>query len=147
MIKTIKFFKVFGILIGLLIFLRLFYLASYYVADYIRIKTFKPPEKLENIPNGAVWKGGVNGGEWFFQKSKSDSIFNIQIFNDKTGKLVFDSSFIAKREYKKQIDTINNIVQHIIFFDGQEIHLDLHNEYESFNLILVSEFVERQKNK
>jgi len=129
--KTSKFLKIAGIIIGLLIFFRVFYLGSIFLVDYIRVKTFKPPEKLSNIPDGAIWKGGVDGGYWYYLLGKQDSIYKIEIYIDYNGEsynkeiLNNEKDFVICKECKGSLDTISNIYQHIYSNSGERIYLDI----------------------
>lgn len=125
--KAFKIFKFIGIIILMLILLRCIYIGTFFIIDYIRVKTFKPPERLSMIPEGAKWIGGPDGGEWFFLRRKQNSIYYIEIYDDLTGIKIYDTSFVANKICNEKIDTIKNIVQYFTFFNGHKIYLNLTN--------------------
>lgn len=122
--------KFIGIFIGLSIVL----IVAIYTIDYIRVKSFHPPERLSNIPEGAIWKGGVDGGNWYYLLGKQDSIYKIEIYNDYNGesfnKDLFNNekNFVICEECKGQIDTVSNILQHISYYGGDKIYLNFNDK-------------------
>lgn len=117
--------------IGIFIGLSIIIIGIIYTIDYIRVKSFHSPEKLSSIPDGALWKGGVDGGSWYYLLGKQDSIYKIEIFNEFDGeslnKDLFNNEkdFVICRECKGQIDSVSNIFQHIYYYNEGKIYLDL----------------------
>lgn len=126
--------KFVGIFFGLSIIL----IMVVYSISYIRLISFQPPEKLTNIPEGAVWRGGPDGGFWYFLSSKKDSIYQIEIFSDHDGEsfnkimLNNEKDFVMCRDCRDQADTISNILDHINFYSNNEINLDIMGKNNKF---------------
>jgi hypothetical protein len=126
--------KFVGIFFGLSIIL----IMVVYSISYIRLISFQPPEKLTNIPEGAVWRGGPDGGFWYFLSSKKDSIYQIEIFSDHDGEsfnkimLNNEKDFVMCRDCRGHADTISNIIDHINFFSMDEINLDIKDKNNKF---------------
>jgi hypothetical protein len=112
----------------ILLFLRFLYLGTFCIIDYIRFKTFEIPEKVTNIPTDAKWVGGIDGGEWFYLRSKQDSIYYIEIYDDYTGAKIYDAGFVACKICMEKVDSIENIMLYITSFNGQHISLKILDE-------------------
>lgn len=52
-----------------------------------------PPEKPNNVPEEAVWKGGCDGGNWIELISISSSKYRFRIYRDWDGTLELDADF------------------------------------------------------
>lgn len=74
----------------------------------------EPPPKLSNIPRGAVWRGGVDGGFWFyFVGQETDTTSRLRIYDEHQGYLIIDANFKSKTdcsvpEGKTILDSINH---------------------------------------
>ena len=129
--KKSHFLRNIGIVILLIISLFPVYIISIYAINYIRVKTFKPPEKFANIPEGAKWKGGVDGGYWFYLLGKQDSIYKIEIYNDYNGEpynkeiLNNEKDFVICQECKGLLDTVDNMMNYLYCNSGERIYLDI----------------------
>jgi hypothetical protein len=55
-----------------------------------------PPQKPNNVPISAVWKGGCDGGSWIEFVSIKENIVRFRIYRDWNGDLLLDADF----EYK-----------------------------------------------
>lgn len=80
------------------------------------------PEKPSSIPNEAFWKGGIDGGYWFFIGEIDDNKkqVNIKIFDDFKGELLLNKTF----ELNCNVDIdLKNLKNEITFFNGNEIYL------------------------
>jgi hypothetical protein len=87
-----------------------------------------PPERIEGIPQDAVWHGGIDGGHWYKFIEKTDSItFRFQLFDDVTGKLIQEGKFKAKGDCLDTIAKMQNIQVNINYWDGSGIVLSLPN--------------------
>lgn len=85
----------------------------------------QPPKKLENIPNQAVWRGGVDGGRWFLiDKVLSDTSVKMKIYNELTGELLIDSIFTLDENcINNRIDS-QTLLSQISMYDGEKILLN-----------------------
>jgi hypothetical protein len=125
-------------------------IALIYTFDYIRVKTFVPPERLSNIPEGAIWKGGPDGGDWFYIIGKHDSVYKIEIYNDYNGEshnkvlLNNENDYVICQECKGQIDTVSNILPHISYSGVDKIYLNINDKN---NKPCYLELVSLQKEK
>lgn len=70
------------VIVGLWFFLRQ---ASQWPCD--------PPEKPNNVPKAAIWKGGCDGGSWIELVSVSSSKYRFRIYRDWDGTLELDADF------------------------------------------------------
>jgi hypothetical protein len=52
-----------------------------------------PPEKPDNVPSSAVWKGGCDGGNWIELVSLKEDVVRFRIYRDWNGKLMLDADF------------------------------------------------------
>jgi len=147
--------KLLGIVLFFEVIVSLGAMAITYTIDYIRVKTFVPPERLSNIPEGAIWKGGPDGGNWYYQFGKQDSIYKIEIYNDYNGEIIYNDKypdeidFVICPECRNQTDTINNIIKHINANGGDQIHLDIKdkNNKPCYLELLNLQKVKLNKNK
>jgi hypothetical protein len=94
-----------------------------YMLDYIRINTFSPPNKFSNIPADAKWGGGVDGGHWMYFKKKTDSVYNIELYEDFSGTKLHDTLFVAYNDDKGKINSLVNISEHFAYYNGNIIFL------------------------
>src|SRR5262245_25741025 len=67
----------------------------------------KAPDRLANIPQEAKWIGGADGGNWYqVIEIISENAFKIKIYNDGSGELEVDTTFIIHSNCTlKKIDT------------------------------------------
>lgn len=94
--------------------------------------TTKPasaPERHASIPPDATWAGGIDGGYWFLVTSSSGAnTFNIKIYNEHSGEIDVQNSFVLNSNCAiKQIDSAT-LVQNIAWFNGEEIFLKLNDK-------------------
>ncbi len=52
-----------------------------------------PPEKPNNVPIGAIWVGGCDGGNWIELISVKNNSFRYRIYRDWNGVLMLDADF------------------------------------------------------
>jgi hypothetical protein len=92
----------------------------YYTINY----KIRPPQRLSSIPPTAFWVGGSDGGQWYnIVRMISRNKFKIAIYNDFTGQLDVDTTFILNKECDiKEMDSLH-LVQKINFYDGERIFL------------------------
>lgn len=95
----------------------------------IRVPNENSPKKLANIPESAIWSGGVDEGFWFelvelYQDHKK---VRIRIYNDYDGNMVLDADFtpISDCKIKDESELLNKInyfeFKKIILLDGCEL--------------------------
>jgi hypothetical protein len=53
-----------------------------------------PAEKPHNVPSGAIWKGGCDGGNWIELISIDGEKYRFRIYRDWDGVLQMDADFI-----------------------------------------------------
>ena len=80
--------------------------------------------KPKNVPAGAFWAGGVDGGNWFVVKQINNlrNEASIEVYNDQDGSLLLSKSFILTCPTDNQI-LIDSLKEQINFFDGTKIFL------------------------
>lgn len=87
----------------------------------INVENYQP-KKISNIPDGAFWKGGLDGGNWFLVKRVNNhkNAVELSIFNDQDGTLIMTKSFmlICRQDFQTQIGDLS---QQINSFDGEKI--------------------------
>ena len=80
--------------------------------------------KPKNVPSGAFWAGGVDGGNWFLVKQINTyaNEATIEIYNDQNGSLISSKTFtlICSKNHSMKID---NLKDQITAFDGANIQL------------------------
>ncbi|MFT3751292.1 MAG: hypothetical protein QM768_23475 [Agriterribacter sp.] len=114
--------------------LIILFLAAYF---YLGKPVIKPPERLSNIPRQAEWVGGADGGNWYqITKVISKDAFKIKIYNEGTGELEIDTTFILNPECSfKEIDSAT-LVKSINGYDGTKIGLLLAKKGKRCSLII-----------
>jgi hypothetical protein len=91
----------------------------------IRVPNKDEPQRLNNIPKSAIWKGSVDEGFWF-ELVKIDTvkkIYRIRIYNDYKGGLVADADFIKQTNCKVDYPLNNDIINEIIYFEFDKIEM------------------------
>jgi len=82
-----------------------------------------PPERLNNIPQNAIWYGGKDGGVWIkIDNGSKPNSFYLEIYNDYTGELESKGEYFVKECYNKQF-SLNEISKLISAFDGVKVLL------------------------
>ena len=114
--------------------LIILFLAVYF---YLSKSVIKPPERLANVPILAKWVGGSDGGSWFqITKAVSKNTFKIKIYNEGTGELEIDTTFILNPECPlKEIDSAI-LIKSINGYDGTKIELLLPEKGKKCSLII-----------
>lgn len=82
------------------------------------------PKKHTKVPDGAFWKGGAGGGNWFLVRNINDHRNKawISIYDDKDGTLLTTSTFTLICNVINMV-IIDDLKQQINFFDGKRIQL------------------------
>ncbi len=91
----------------------------------IRVPNQDEPQRLNNIPQNAIWKGGVDEGFWF-ELVKIDTVkktYRIKIYNDYKGELVADADFIKQTNCKDDYPLNNDLINDIIYFEFDKIEM------------------------
>ena len=60
------------------------------------IEENKPKNRPVGLPDAAVWRGGVDGGNYFFLPSPIDgeqNIYHAEVYSDATGNLIYKGRF------------------------------------------------------
>lgn len=82
----------------------------------------QPPDKLPNIPEGAKWYGGSEGGCWLLvEKTDSVNIFDITIYFDNTGEIWEKGNYKIVPKINTSVVT-DSLTKYIEGFDGVTIH-------------------------
>jgi hypothetical protein len=92
----------------------------------IRVPNKVEPDKLNNIPKNAIWKGSVDEGFWF-ELVKVDTIkkiYRIRIYNDYKGELIADADFIKQTDCKVDYPLNNNVINEILYFEFDKIEMN-----------------------
>ena len=94
------------------------------------------PERPANVPVSSIWKGGLDGGNWYeFVEMKEDTI-RIRIFNDWNGSLILDADFVP--ESRSNIHpTEQDWKESINCFDGNSINCRFQNNNVYYKLVPV----------
>jgi len=88
--------------------------------------------KPKNVPSGAFWAGGVDGGNWYFVKEINTHRNNaaINVYNDQDGSLVKSKTFTLICPVEHQL-FIENLKEQISGFDGEKIHFKSKDQEKS----------------
>lgn|SRR5690606_4114978 len=88
------------------------------------------PKRLDKIPTGSQWAGGVDGGHWIACKNNGGDIFFCEIFSQHDGEVVAKGNFLYRKviwnnKYQRPeyVDVAENIYLKYKFFDGVVIHV------------------------
>ena len=111
------------------IYLALFigtFLISFFIllTIYIDKRPRSAPERLNSIPQSAIWKGGNKGGYWYELVDVQDSNYHFRIYDDVTGDVIFDAGYIINGFCFEQLKK-ENVMNHIKYWNDDEIYLDL----------------------
>lgn len=102
-------------------------------------KPLMPPERIEGIPVSAVWHGGRDGGYWFdVTEIKSGPIYRIKIYNDVTGKLLWNNNYKIEDSCKELLSKIDNIQDVIEYQNDNKIYLKFSIENKRCYLYPIS---------
>lgn len=86
------------------------------------------PDKVNGIPQSAIWHGGCDGGYWFeMVERESLNKFHFKIYNDVTGNLLWDKYYQPIAVCEEQVlkaDYIHNI---IAYQNDNKIYLTISN--------------------
>ncbi len=100
-----------------------------HIADslfFLKNQRPQAPKKMANIPAGAFWIGGVDGGNWCLINNintKAKTV-NLRIYNDFNGKLLMNKNFKLNCNPDVGINW-NNLKEQIDYFDGQLVYLSV----------------------
>ena len=66
-------------------------------------------KKPDNVPNGAVWDGGADGGNWIYCTAVKDSvnIFKCTEYNDYNGEILYEGKFKLEGETTSLLELRN----------------------------------------
>jgi len=91
--------------------------------------TTKPPQKLSNIPDEAVWYGGTDGGYWYIVKDgKNKNSFFISIYYDSTGEIAKRTLFSLSKSCSHLGFNKDSIYKYINGYDGNIVYLTIINK-------------------
>ncbi len=74
-----------------------------------------PPRKPSRIPEGAVWKGDCNGGNWVELVAIRDKRMRFRIYEARRGKLLLDADFEHRDCHGWRL-TESNWAEHVVSF-------------------------------
>lgn len=75
----------------------------------------KVPEKSDNVPRSAVWKGDCDEGQWIELVSMREDTCRFRIYQDYDGSLILDADFYYVDCENFRL-TKDNWVEHIAYF-------------------------------
>lgn len=86
------------------------------------------PEKVEGIPSGAFWSGGIDGGAWFLiQNIDSINLTALfQIYYDTSGEVWLNKVLKLNCESNTSINW-TNLREEINSFNGDQVALNRNN--------------------
>ncbi len=84
-------------------------------------------QRPKNVPEGAIWAGGVDGGVWIYIKEKGIQMYYAEIYTDVTGYLWYKGNFKLKQS--DSTITIEKIKNNLSGYDGELIFLTISNYY------------------
>lgn len=91
-----------------IITILVFVLFSFFFYKWFFNHPCQPPEKPDNVPLTAVWKGDCDGGVWIDLVSIKNNKFRFRIYHDWHGELLMDSDFVFEEEkYNELLDNSN----------------------------------------
>jgi hypothetical protein len=83
----------------------------------------EPPERLTNIPETAIWKGGADGGYWYdiVNIDNAKKSYRFRIYDDYEGGLVLDADFIKNASCDDSYSLDRNILEKVNYFNFDKI--------------------------
>jgi hypothetical protein len=83
----------------------------------------EPPERLTNIPETAIWKGGADGGYWYdiVNIDNVKKSYRFRIYDDYEGSLVLDADFRKNTSCDDSYSLDRNILEKINYFNFDKI--------------------------
>ncbi len=94
------------------------------------------PEKPENVPHSAVWKGGCDGGNWIELVSIEKEKVRFKVYRDWNGNLILDADFKYQNCDNFRLNE-SNWYKHIAYFENQSFILYNNGKPEECKLELI----------
>lgn len=110
------------IIITLIIVVSLFFILTITVETNV----VEPPQKPKNVPETAIWSGGLDGGYWFeFNNyNRKTQEYSFTLYEETAGAIVINDKIIQK-DSCIILPVDNRILENINFFANDEIVLDI----------------------
>lgn len=89
----------------------------------VRVPNKDELERLSNIPEAAVWKGGIDEGFWFdvVDVNAEKKTYHIKIYNDYKGELVMDADFAKQDSCNTEYPLNKSILEYVSYFEFDKI--------------------------
>lgn len=102
--------------IGLTIFVCLLFVVNSFISVEV-----SAPERPKNVPESAVWFGGVDGGQFIDVFLDDSNLFFVNIYSDFNGE-IWDSGYFEYHGATSSI-SIDEIKNNLDWYDGSTIKL------------------------
>ncbi len=92
--------------------------------------------KLDNVPDSAIWAGGVDGGNWFYCQEYDEAYkYKCTVYNDYNGAILAVGDFLfRKKQWSKE-------KRDVIYFDVESRQEIEYSFFDGTTIFLKKDFV------